>query len=87
MSWLLCCLFIQGGFAGMMQPFHAPPGRYWTFDINRVENPYGIVELGYSRPIGKRWDFQFDLRHDSSIPANDQGQNTAEVALRWYPFR
>lgn len=71
----------------MLPTFAPPKGEYWMWDINKVVNPYGTVEIGYDRPFGRRFDVKFDVHHISSIPVNDQGQNTAEISLRWYPWR
>lgn len=86
MSWLLCCLYLQGGLAVMQGMNAPPPGIWWAYDINHVVNPYGVLEVGYERPF-KQFAIQLALRHNSSIPARDHGQNTAEIGLRWYPGR
>ena len=87
MTWLLCCVYLQGGIATMQGMNAPPPGIYWAYDINHVVNPYGTLEAGYELPLNDRFSIKFDLRHISSLPARDHGQNTAEIALRWFPFR
>jgi len=86
MTALLCCLYVQLGMAGMLPTPPSSHYAYWLGDINHVVNPYGTVEIGYDRSFGN-FGITFDVRHISSLPAKDHGENTAEIGLRWYPFR
>ena len=90
----LACLYLSGGLAVMGSHHADVPGQYWLYDYNRVENPFGVAEIGWSRQLG-RWDFEIAARHISSIAVDihaggfqDQyGTNTFEARLRWYPWR
>jgi hypothetical protein len=89
MNWLLLLhgIFLSGG-VGWMQdhPMPPPPYTYWRYDINVVDNPYGIVEAGVEYPLGKKLSFVLAGRHISSINAGDYGVNTFEIHLKWRPF-
>lgn len=87
MTALLCCLYVQLGMAGMLPTPPSSHYAYWLGDINHVVNPYGTVEVGYERPLWKGLSLDVGVRHVSSLPTKDHGQNTAEIGLRWYPFR
>lgn len=88
MTWLTCCLYVQLGLAGMQpHPRPPPPDTFWKWDITQVVNPYGTVEIGLDEALNRRLDLEIALRHISSIPVNDFGSNTAEIRLRYYPFR
>lgn len=86
-STLLAGLYISLGAAYAGQTPAPPcPTCGWYYDITRVRNPYGIVELGWTHESGK---FAVDIaaRHESSIPAGDHGLNSAEVRLKWMPWK
>jgi hypothetical protein len=94
MSCLLTCFYLQLGLAAMGTHPAAPGQTFWLYDINRVENPYGTAELGWSIPYGK-WSFELAARHVSSIAVDiharsfdaQWGTNTVEVRVRWQPWR
>lgn len=76
---------------GMAYAEHAPAPPCadcgWYYDITRVENPYGIAEIGWT----KEWDqssIDVALRHESSVATRkDRGFNSIEVRFRWNPFK
>lgn len=88
------CLYLSGGIADAGHHATAPVGSYYAFDINDVRNPYGIAEIGWSNSYG-RWNFEIAARHISSLAVDVNygdfkhqfGMNTAEVRVRWFPFR
>lgn len=85
---LLCCLYVQLGTAFMAGNPLPPPGvAFWEYDINDVVNPYGTAEIGIDYPVSQKFEFEAALRHISSLPAKDFGVNSAEIRIRWYPFR
>lgn len=86
MSWL-AGIYLSAGLA-YMAPHASPQSRgfsYWNYDITNIVNPYGSLEIGWHKDFG-RIALELAARHESSIPAQDFGQNTAEVRLRWRPF-
>lgn len=86
----LCGLYLQGGLAVMSQPGAAAGAghTYWLADINRVENPHGTIEIGWTSPAWRGLELEVAFRHISSIgPTQDHGQNTAELRGRWRPFK
>lgn len=88
MSALLGSLFLGVGIAAYT-PIEPPkPGYCWNYDICHTKNPYGTLELG------SQWDYshgvhlEFVLRHASSIATTqDHGINSAELRLRYSPFK
>jgi hypothetical protein len=90
----LACLYLSVGTADMIHHGTPPAGYYSTVDINDIQNPYGIAEVGWSRAFGK-WDIEAAARHISSLAIDahygdfnhQYGQNTLEVRVRWFPFR
>ena len=83
---LLAGLFLSAGLAVQPSPAVPPPHRYWTYDSNRVANPYGIVAAGWSSDPARQWAFRLEVRHVSSIAASDDGQNTAAAIVTWRPW-
>ena len=75
---------------GMAYAEHLPPPKPpdigWLWDVTDRRNPYGILEVGYTHDWGK---VSVDIagRHESSIAVKDHGFNSAEVRVRWRPFR
>jgi hypothetical protein len=89
MNAILAAFFLQGGLAVMQ----APPNpdqyqhQYWQFDITRVQNPYGIVAVGFEHDWGQ-WNVSIQGRHMSTTTTGlDHGQNTVELSVRVHPFR
>lgn len=95
MSWLACCVYLSVGSAWMAHNPPAPPGEYWLHNINQVENPYGIAEAGWEYPLTDGLSITVAVRHlsslgidwDSSCFCRQYGINTAEMRMRWFPFR
>jgi hypothetical protein len=91
---LIAAFYLQGGVAYMV-PSPTPscvarPICYYLTDINRVYNPYGNLEVGLEfggDDDNMPFTYTFALRHESSIPAADYGQNTVEFRIKYHPFR
>jgi hypothetical protein len=80
--------FISAGLSAMAAiPPPLPPATGWYRDITWRENPYGILSVGWEADLSPNFVFTFELRHQSSIPAYDRGENTAGINLRYFPFR
>jgi hypothetical protein len=56
-------------------------------DLGGYHSPYGIVALGWSGEVSRRFSVNLEARHMSSIPGRDWGTNSAEVRVTWRPFR
>lgn len=88
MSCFLACLHLTLGMA-YAEHTKAPPCAdcWWWYDITRVENPYGIVELGWQKQYDQA-SIDIALRHESSMGTRkDKGFNSIEVRFNWFPFR
>ena len=91
---LLAGIYLQFGLAAY-QPTPTPncggrPTCYYVYDINKTVNPYGTVELGYEHSAmddESRFTYGIALRHASSIPAQDHGQNSLEFHIKFHPFK
>jgi hypothetical protein len=86
---ILAAFFLQGGIAWMPSP-PSPQSfgyTYWSYDINRVQNPYGSFEVGFDHDWG-RWNVSLYGRHISSMEiGNDHGSDTLEFTVMVHPFR
>lgn len=88
---LIASIYLQGGIA-MYQPMstlHCTDCKY-TYDINKTVNPYGTLELGIEHSAqddDSRFTWALALRHASSIPAQDHGQNSLEFHIKFHPFK
>jgi hypothetical protein len=93
-SAILAGLYLQAGIADMSGHTPPPVGAVRPFNINIVENPYGVAEVGWSVSRGKL-DFEVAARHMSSLSIDyrygdfhhQYGTNTFEARVRWYPWR
>ena len=87
MSTILAGLYITAGLA--VQNGHTNECRacYWYYDINRVRNPYGSLELGWSAELSRWVTFSVNVRHESSVPKKDFGRDQFGVAITWRPWR
>lgn len=63
------------------------PGVY-RYDINRTRNPYGVLALGYQFDLSRKLQLTLKLQHESSLSTGrDRGTNSAQLVMRWSPFR
>jgi hypothetical protein len=95
-SALACCLYIALGSAYML-PNPTPQSygfEFWRYDRTQIANPYGVIELGFEYPVTHSLELEIAGRHISSLGVDwhygwdeQWGENTAELRLRWYPFR
>jgi hypothetical protein len=56
--------------------------KFGECDCSRLENPIGIVAVGYEWKNG----FRFDVEHRSSLVEKDYGSNLATIRYR-YEFK
>lgn len=87
MNWL-AGIYLSLGAAYLDTPPAPPcPACYWYYDINRVRNPFGVAELGYTHD----WDntsVDLAIRHESSVATSkDHGMNSVELRFKWRPFK
>lgn len=82
----LAGIHLDGGLAMMANHPAPPPGCTWIYDLNKIDNPYGIAAVGYSIEFKHlQWDIQF--RHQSSIATGqDMGENTTVLSFSWHPW-
>ncbi|MEQ1580898.1 MAG: hypothetical protein ABL964_09925 [Steroidobacteraceae bacterium] len=87
MTAILSSLFLQAGLAYM--PAFADHGSWGLspYDRQHVYNPYGTFAIGLETDTDKAFSVAFSVRHESSIPVNDWGDNTIEFSVKWKPFR
>jgi len=86
---ILAAFFLQGGLAVMQsQPSPERSGyTYWRYDPTVVQNPYGIVAVGFEHDWG-RWNVSLEGRHMSTTTTGlDHGQNTLEISVKVHPFK
>jgi|HubBroStandDraft_3_1064219.scaffolds.fasta_scaffold1164203_2 hypothetical protein len=90
---LLRCLYLSAGLAAADHlPVNAEHAEY--ADVRTPPaNPYGILEAGWMASRG-RWDLELAARHFSSPtidmtygPRYQRGMDTAEIRVKWFPFR
>lgn len=63
------------------------PQEIFTYDRFAITNPYGVLAAGYEWEPSARWRIQLELRHESSWPRHDAGEDGAWFKVRLYPFR
>lgn len=85
---ILACIYLSAGLSVHAQS-PTPPKQYnhWRWDITETHNPYGIVRAGCEKQLTSKLTLDVGLRHESSIPKNDFGVDSAFVELKWKPFR
>ena len=85
--------FLAGLYISLGAAWIAPPPDpgcgtcWWYYDITRPSNPYASVELGWSHEW-RKVSLDIAARHESSPETGlDHGINSAELRVRWYPWR
>ena len=93
---ILAAVYLKGGIA-IMEQLRRPDGCAitakdcgWRADITDTHNPYGVLEIGLESSgidDGHKFQFGLALRHASSVPFRDHGQNSLEFHISYHPFR
>ena len=85
---MMAAFFITAGLAYQLpMPHHASWGWNPRYDLASIHNPYGTIEAGFSTDPDRRVTFAVSLRHQSSVPVNDWGENTINAYITWRPFK
>jgi hypothetical protein len=92
MSTLFAGLYLTAGMAGIIAPPSPHGYQAYYYQATRTCNPYGIAAVGWSSPPDRRWSWQLEARHMSSIGADlnhggNFGTNSVEARLTWRPGR
>lgn len=74
-------LYIQLGTAYLLSLSNPSP-----YDHRAVSNPYGIAIVGIESPQDRKWAVDLQLRHQSSMPRRDLGDNEIVFSVKWRPF-
>lgn len=54
--------------------------------VERTHNPFGQLALGVETQLSQRIFASLEARHESSLKANDRGENFVIFKVRWYLF-
>ncbi len=86
---ILCGLYLEAS-VQVIQPRALPPvpEAWWYYDRTRVDNPFGVIALGYEWQPNPATRWFIELRHESSVRTPiDRGEDSVRAGFRWYPAR
>lgn len=85
---LLAAFYLQGGVAYYQERACVQPGYTRHYDLTKVKDPYGTMELGFQADPMRQLHVEIAARHASSIATHeDKGINSIEARIRWTPWK
>lgn len=85
---ILSLLYVQLGVAYLLAA-PTPESRAYglsQYDRQHIYNPYGVLAIGLESDPYRKWSLDLQLRHQSSLPKNDWGDNSINLTLKYRPF-